>query len=336
VFETPFSYPAPLDTSIAQVRDIPAASPLLYVAGMHYDLVASCGWPAAPLVQREPAAWLWHGLRKMFPNALAAALMPNHLHLIAPLSDPARTHQCFRRLLAAFARKFEIPHLWNPIPEPQPIATPDKLLRKVRYVHLNPCRPFHFGQELYRLAADPLEWEWSTLRDAVGAIENPWVSARAIVEAAGVDTDDPVRWLHKYVSSDPHVAVEGTPFPIGASIIDGDRAIAAALSAHRAPPNAFTLRGPSRTTFFGLARQAGLDLVGAAQKAGVDTRAARLAPEPSAAALLCAGDDRLLVRTSWEPPANSRALGIEALRTSSHGAPRSLHRAGRFSVRKEK
>jgi hypothetical protein len=272
----------------------------------------------------------------MFPNALAAALMPNHLHLIAPLNDPARSHQRFRRLLAAFARSFEIPHLWNRIPEPEPIATPDKLLRKVRYVLLNPCRPFHFGQEVYQLAADPLEWEWSTLRDSVGAIENPWVTAHAIAEAAHLQIDDAVRWLHKYVSSDPHVAVEGTPFPTAASILEGDRAMAAALAAHRATHNGVELRGPVRATFFGLARQAGLDLVGAAEKAGVATRAARLAPEPSAAALLCAGDARLLVRTSWEPPAASRALGIEALRTSSHGAPRSLHRAGRFSVRKEK
>ncbi len=319
-----------------QVRDITAASALLGGVGMYYDLVASCGWPAAPLCQRESAAWMWRGLRQMFPNALAAALMPNHLHVLAPLTDPARTHQCFRRLLGAFARSFEIPLLWKRVPEPEPVATTDKLLRKVRYITLNPCRPFHFGEEVYRLARDPLDWEWSTHRDAVGAIAHPWVTAQAIVEAARVRTDDPVLWLHRYVSGDPHVAVEGTPLPVAGLPTDLTRAAAAALAAHRAAPSDLRTRGPARAAFLGLARSAGLDLVAAAQTAGVATRAARLAVEPPAAALLCAGDERLSMRTSWDPPAHSRALGVEALRTSSHGAPRGLHRAGRFSVRKEK
>jgi hypothetical protein len=53
-----------------------------------------------------------------------------------------------------------------------------------------------------------------THRDAVGAIVDPWVTAAVIAEAAGIDTMDPVAWLHKYVSSDPHVAVAGTPSPV--------------------------------------------------------------------------------------------------------------------------
>jgi hypothetical protein len=61
--------------------------------------------------------------------------------------------------LAAFARSFEIPHLWNRVPEPQPVTTSDKLARKVRYITLNPCRPWHFGNESYRLATDPLGYE---------------------------------------------------------------------------------------------------------------------------------------------------------------------------------
>jgi hypothetical protein len=272
----------------------------------------------------------------MFPNALAAALMPNHLHLIAPLTDPEESRRRLRRLLAAFARSFELPSLWKLVPDAEPVGTTDKLLRKVRYVCLNPCRPFRFGGEVCQLAPDPLSWEWSTHRDAIGAIEDPWVTAAAIAEAARVPTDDPVAWLHAYVSGDPHVAVAGTPLPAAAVAIDVDRAIVSALATHRTTRVALESRGPARATFLGLARHAGLDPTTAAQIAGVATRAARLAPEPSTAALLCAGDDRLLVRTSWQPPATSRALGLDALRTSSHGAPRSLHRAGRVSVRKEK
>src|SRR5436190_17250431 len=85
---------------------------------MFYDLVAHCEWPAAFLAEREAALWLWTALQRMFPNPLAAALMPNHLHLLTPLEDPIAAHARFRRLLASFARSFDLPKSGSRCPRP--------------------------------------------------------------------------------------------------------------------------------------------------------------------------------------------------------------------------
>ena len=280
---------------------------------MYYDLVAHCSWPAAFLAEREPALWLWNGLRRMFPNPLAAALMPNHLHLLTALEDPVAAHARVRRLLAAFARSFDLPTLWKPVPEPQLVATRDKLLRQVRYIGLNPCRPVRVGRLEVQLVPDPLCYEWSTHRDAVGATANPWVTAETILDACGVETTHPAAWLHRYVSSDPHVAVAGTPMPVARLPSTVDEALAAACAAHRADPDAARRRGRVRATFLGLVVAAGLDLTAAAVHASTDKRSAQRAPAPPSAALLCAGDERLRVRTSWTPPADSRAAGLREL-----------------------
>src|SRR5436190_11321829 len=117
---------------------------------MFYDLVAHCEWPAAFLAEREAALWLWTALQRMFPNPLAAALMPNHLHLLTPLEDPIAAHARFRRLLASFARSFDLPTLWQPVPAPRLLATPDKVLRQVRYIGLNACRPVRVGRSEFQ------------------------------------------------------------------------------------------------------------------------------------------------------------------------------------------
>jgi hypothetical protein len=280
---------------------------------MYYDLVAHCAWPAAFLAEREPARWLWSGLRRMFPNPLAAAIMPNHLHLLTALEDPVAAHARFRRLLASFARSFDLPTLWNTVPEPKLVATPDKLLRQVRYIVLNPCRPVRVGRLEIQLVTDPLRYEWSTHRDAVGAIAQRWVTAEAILDACGVEVSDPAAWLHRYVSSDAHVAVSGTPMPVAGLPTTIDEALAAACATHRATPADAKRRGPVRATFLGLVVASGLDLSAATSLADTHPRSARRAPAPPNAALLCAGDDRLGVRTSWTPPADSRAAGLREL-----------------------
>jgi hypothetical protein len=258
----------------------------------------------------------------MFPNPLAAALMPNHLHLLTALADPVAAHASFRRLLASFARSFDLPTLWSTVPEPRLLATPDKVLRQVRYIGLNPCRPVRVGRLEIQLAADPLGYEWSTHRDAVGGIADPWVTAEVILDACGIAATDPVAWLHSYVSSDPHVAVAGTPMPAPALPTTIDAAVAAACTAHRAEPESIGRRGPVRATFLGLITAAGLDVAAACGRARVDPRAILRAPAPPDAALLCAGDERLRVRTSWTPPADSRAAGLRELQSLRAREPR--------------
>jgi hypothetical protein len=284
---------------------------------MYCDFVAHCRWPLAPLCEREAASWLWAALQRMFPSAIAAALMPNHLHLVAPTMDANRERERLRRLLASFAREFELGHVWSPVPEPKPLLTKDKVARQVRYVSLNPCRPFHLGNDDVVLAADPLGFEWTTHRDAVGAIVDPWVTAAAIAEAAGVDTMDPVAWLHKYVSSDPHVAVAGTPAPIGALSGALEQLVLAVCAAHRVGPDAIRRRGPARKTFLSSAARLGLDNKAVAEAADMHPVAAarRMRDDPIRVdpALLCLGDARLLVRTDFAPAATSRAVGLDGI-----------------------
>jgi hypothetical protein len=248
--------------------------------------------------------------------------MPNHLHLLTALEDPIAAHARFRRLLAALARSFDLPTLWKTVPEPRLLATPDKVLRQVRYIGLNPCRPVSVGSLEVRLATDPLGYEWTTHRDAVGAIADPWVTASTILEACGIDASDAPAWLHRYISSDPHAAVGGTPMPVPALPATIDDALAAACAAHRAGSGAVRRRGPVRATFLGLVAAARLDLAEACGRAQADPRAAQRAPAPANAALLCAGDQRLRVRTSWTPPSHSRAAGLRELQALRPKDPR--------------
>jgi hypothetical protein len=81
----------------------------------------------------------------------------------------------------------------DPLPAAE-VVTPDKVGRVVRYVHLNPCRA--------QLCADPLAWPFSTHRDATGFAWPPAVPPR-----------HDRRRFHRYVSSDPSAAVDGTDLP---------------------------------------------------------------------------------------------------------------------------
>src|SRR5208283_2925907 len=79
------------------------------------------------------------------------------------------------------------------------------LKRQIRYVHLNPCRS--------RLVRDPMEWEWSTHRDVLGAVGEAWVDLPQLHRIWGARDDEFRRIFHAYVSGDPSALVEGTPLP---------------------------------------------------------------------------------------------------------------------------
>jgi hypothetical protein len=150
------------------------------------------------------ARWFWDRLRLAFPAALAAALMPDHFHLIAPHHPRAQD-----RLSAMLARLSQVHGLragtWEPVPEPELIPNRAHLRRQLRYVALNPCRD--------RLCRDPLEWLWSTHRDIAGAVFDPWVTSNAVAAVLGENSTGFFRRHHLYVSSDPSVSVTGTKIP---------------------------------------------------------------------------------------------------------------------------
>lgn len=205
----------------------------------------------------------WTGLRAAFPGALAATLMPDHLHLVAPDRGEAGAI-ALRRVLKRLVRHLDGPWTkwWAPVPLPEAIASREKLRRSVRYVWLNPCRPWGSAVGAVQLIDDPLVWPWSTLRDAVGAIIDPWTPAARVVHAFGwADARFPEHRLHAYATRDEHVSRGARLFPEVASPRTSSlKAVQlAALAATRARPEALRRRGRPRRVMVGLAYQQGWD-----------------------------------------------------------------------------
>lgn len=149
---------------------------------------------------------MWHALRRNWPEAYAACLMPDHLHLLIAARDARAEHQSLVHLLGAFSRAIT-PASWH-VAAPEPVRTAEHARRTVRYILLNPCRA--------RLADDPLAWPWSTHRGVAGAELDPWVSAERLARALGRSPAGFARQLHAFVSGDPSVSPNGSPFPVPA------------------------------------------------------------------------------------------------------------------------
>ncbi len=252
------------------------------------------------LLESRPAGWLWTKLRRGFPHALAACLMPRHLHLVVAADDPEKARERLRRTLAWHARRFGpdgVFRVWEPVPAPSVIDGPKKLARQVRYVVLNPCRANQVD--------DPLRWLWSTHRDLAGAVADPWVEPRRLAAALRERARGFAGRHHAYVSSDPSVSPLGSPPPEPSPPAEEsgqpfEDVVAAAVMAHRARPEELRRRSPVRRTFVHLAERQGWDLAPVARRCSLTTEAVRLelaraAPvEALSAAALCLGDERLL------------------------------------------
>jgi hypothetical protein len=249
----------------------------------------------------EQAKWMWDALRGKFAGALAAVLMPAHLHLIAEIVSAAAARLSLAHILGAFCRRFsrseEDPLRWQPIPKVVPIAGPEHLRRQVRYVHLNPCRD--------KLVHDPLEWAWSTHRDAVGAVADPWVTVPRLARLLDDNERGFADRFHRYVSSDKSCEVQGTPAPqpprsSACARFPLERIMTAAAAATRQPLEAARTSSPTRTAFVLLAqRQGWTDARVLARACAMSTRGIRDLRSKHdanlvAAATLCLGDDRLL------------------------------------------
>lgn len=227
---------------------------------------------------REARVDLWRRLRRRFPQVAACVLMPDHLHLLALDADAATAHRMLAIELRAWTRRHR-PGLRTWAPTPRAVAIPDlhHLRRQIRYVHLNPCRA--------HLVSDPLSWEWSTHRDATGCVANPWPHLPTLARC--FPAQDLAAAIHRYVSSDPSVAVAGTPplrtvsEPVAADVSRILRAAAVALRV----PEALT-RGPARTLSIHVAEHLNLRPDPAAL--GITSRAWCLArrqpPDPAAIA----------------------------------------------------
>jgi hypothetical protein len=264
--------------------------------------------PGAPnLTCEDTGAWLWTNLREAFPRALASVLMPKHPHLIPHVSEIHGAEERLARLLGHFCRTFEIEGSCR-VPQPRVIEDVHALARQVRYVALNPCRD--------RLSRCPLDWPWTTHRDIVGAIVDPWVTAERLADTLWWPSENFAEEHHAYVSGDPSANVAGTPFPAPAEPtllaelplrVIGD-AVAAVM---RTPVAAIQKRGSARALFIALAREHGWDSMSSLARAcGCTPRTIRnhhegVDPTSLRAARLALGDARL--RRAPLPPFRSAA-----------------------------
>lgn len=244
----------------------------------------------------------------MWPMVLAAVLMPDHLHLLLRASAELVQQRLRDLVRAARCRRDAAADIhWLPVELPASVPNAKHAARQVRYVHRNPCRD--------GLVRDPLAWPWSTHRDAVGAVADPWVAAAGLARELGPGRLGFEGWLHRYVSADPAVAVTGTPLPVAPpasrlrtfSLHDVARAAAAPT---RAEPGDVGQPGATRDLLLRLAVRDGwrdTARLGAAcdmTPHGVRNNLRKRDVPGIDAAALCLGDSRLLI-TSCAPPSRS-------------------------------
>ncbi|HHH31679.1 MAG TPA: hypothetical protein ENK57_25480, partial [Polyangiaceae bacterium] len=190
------------------------------------------------LTSPELAPWLWRRLRRSFPHALAAVLMPGHIHVLTPAVSESEARRKLGAIVSGLRRSRHpgAANEWEPASSRGTFADPTKIRRQIRYIVLNPSRA--------GLVRCPSEWLWSTHREVLGAVRDPWVTAQAVATALGTSTRGFAARHHRYVSGDPSVAVAGTPVP---TPHDGTpttyslaEACAASVAAVRGAPDALT------------------------------------------------------------------------------------------------
>ncbi|MEZ4321339.1 MAG: hypothetical protein R3F61_27935 [Myxococcota bacterium] len=180
---------------------------------------------------------LWVKIAERVPGISALCLMPDHVHLLT-VGDSRRE---LGHALSAYVRWHNARNglsgrLLAPSPDAVRIDDPLKIRRTERYIHLNPCRA--------GLCGDPLEWPFSTYRDAVGLTADP----------VRRPDPDPAR-THAYTSADPSVRVQGTLLPAAmASPPTADAVFDAVGALSRRVAIDLKVRGPARTLFVRAAR----------------------------------------------------------------------------------
>jgi hypothetical protein len=245
-----------------------------------------------PFTDPTVAGQLWRSLRASFPGALAACLMPDHVHLLTRARDAASERRRLSHLLGAFTR---VRHTRNGFRTADPVEIPNvaHLRRQARYVHLNPSRD--------RLADDPLAYPWSTHRGVIGAEVDPWVTAERLAQALEYSPVGFAERFHAYVSGDPSVLPEGTPFPrkAAARVVPAIPLETIRLAVEAAAP--WSSAGEKARLTVLLARHQGWrDTATIAKAAGISTRTVQRHQRQLAdverllgPAALCLGDERL-------------------------------------------
>lgn len=254
-------------------------------------------YPYVPrLTGPEVGGWLWNRAREAWPDAIAALLMADHPHVVVRSDEPEADRLRMGRVLGHLGRHFGVIGPTCRRSSFEMIRGGRPLSRHVRYVALNPCRDGH--------VRCPLAWTFTTHRDVVGAVVDPWVTAERLAQALGRPLDDFAARHHAYVSGDPDARVDSTPFPVAAvtkamASHPLRRIAEAAAVATRRSVADIGRRGPVRALFVALARDQGwsdlrqLATLCACEPEAVRRLARTAEPHALAAARLCLNDDRL-------------------------------------------
>lgn len=236
------------------------------------------------VVEPESARWLWTRLRRAMPDALAATLMPNHVHA-GVLGDGARELEAFRRMLQHHGRQFGA--RWELVKTP---ATTSLIAeRMVRYISLNALRA--------RLVDDPWLWPWTTVRELAGATVDPW-TRDAVRAAVPGSLDSILRRLTSDGSCRPPLPDLDPPLPV---VVTWEAATTSVAAAMRVSPGEVLARGRARRLLIQTVTACGTTNAAAlARRVGVSRQTVHNAlrsPDPRAvsAVLRCLGDPRLRV-----------------------------------------
>jgi hypothetical protein len=222
--------------------------------------------------------------------------MPNGVHLGVDSPDRDGARLVMAHTLRGFTKRYgRGQRLFEPVPLPD--VVPDALhqWRTSRYVPLNPCRKNY--------VRDPLEWLWSSYRDVMGAVAEPWVTAATLARLHGRPRQGFEAVFHGYVSADPDVSIDGTPVP--EPVHSTALACFPLRRIQLAAGAAFRVRGSmvfghrrARRLFVALARDQGWPnrpIAAASSMSERNVRRIVVASSALAAGRLCVADDRLLL-----------------------------------------
>lgn len=279
---------------------------LLRLAAMPIVHLAVRSTPGvAPFESFEAASWTWSRMRACFPSALGAMLMPNHLHLVTGTDDVRASRRLLARVVGHLQRWWARGcELWERVRMPKIVVVGKSLFQELRYVALNPTRA--------GLCRDPLEWPWTTHRDVMGAVVDPWIDVERLAKALCTSAEKLRAKWHNYVSGDPSVSISGTPPPEPAAATAVPTrplheilcAVAAAL---RVPVNRLRYDARARPLVVALARSQGwTDNARLATALDTSVRNIQRTGPADPAALraveLCLGDRRLWAAFERDEP----------------------------------
>lgn len=129
----------------------------------------------APLLLADDhnCARLWALLKKRFPRAYAAVLLPEGGHILVP---DAHTEVAQFRLQITLRSLFPSVTWRAPLPPLARIGSARTLSTLRHILH----KPVNQG-----LCRTPCHWQWSSSLDMIGAIEGPWMTVTSIEKSLG-------------------------------------------------------------------------------------------------------------------------------------------------------